>query len=213
MSAARTPPAHVAIIMDGNGRWAQQHLRPRAFGHKAGRVAVDRVVTACAKAGVKTLSLYAFSTENWRRPPHEVKILMELIETALREEAEKMRKNDIRLRVLGDRTALSASLRSAIDDAEALTASGSRMDGTLQADSIDEAAFSAHRPMPDLPPVDLLIRSSGEMRLSNFHLWELAYAELWFTDVLWPDFGEAQLDAAFAAYHHRDRRFGALSQP
>ena len=131
MSAARTPPAHVAIIMDGNGRWAQQHLRPRAFGHKAGRVAVDRVVTACAKAGVKTLSLYAFSTENWRRPPHEVKILMELIETALREEAEKMRKNDIRLRVLGDRTALSASLRSAIDDAEALTASGSRMDVVL----------------------------------------------------------------------------------
>ena len=239
MSAARTPPAHVAIIMDGNGRWAQQHLRPRAFGHKAGRVAVDRVVTACAKAGVKTLSLYAFSTENWRRPPHEVTILMELIETALREEAEKMRKNDIRLRVLGDRTALSASLRGAIDDAEAQTASGSRMDvvlainysgqwalcetarhlaqavadGTLQADSIDEAVFSAHRPMPDLPPVDLLIRSSGEMRLSNFHLWELAYAELWFTDVLWPDFGEAQLDAAFAAYHHRDRRFGALSQP
>ena len=101
MSAAQTPPAHVAIIMDGNGRWAQQHLRPRAFGHKAGRVAVDRVVTACAKAGVKMLSLYAFSTENWRRPPHEVKILMELIETALREEAEKMRKNDIRLRVLG----------------------------------------------------------------------------------------------------------------
>ena len=101
MSAAQTLPAHVAIIMDGNGRWAQQHLRPRAFGHKAGRVAVDRVVTACAKAGVQTLSLYAFSTENWRRPAHEVKVLMELIETALREEAEKMQKNDIRLRVLG----------------------------------------------------------------------------------------------------------------
>ncbi len=238
MSAARTPPAHVAIIMDGNGRWAQQHLRPRAFGHKAGRVAVDRVVTACAQAGVKTLSLYAFSTENWRRPAYEVKILMELIEAALREEAAKMRNNDIRLRVLGDRTALSASLRNAIDEAEALTANGARMDvvlainysgqwalcetarrlaqavaaGEISADAIDENTFAAHRPMPDLPPVDLLIRSSGEMRLSNFHLWELAYAELWFTDVLWPDFGEAQLEVAFAAYHHRDRRFGALSQ-
>ena len=149
-----------------------------------------------------------------------------------------MRNNDIRLRVLGDRSALSSSLRNAIDAAESLTANGARMDvvlainysgqwalcetarrlaqavasGELSADAIDEIAFAAHRPMPDLPPVDLLIRSSGEMRLSNFHLWELAYAELWFTDVLWPDFGEAQLQAAFAAYHHRDRRFGALSQ-
>ena len=103
MAATPPPPAHVAIIMDGNGRWAQQHLRPRAFGHKAGRLAVDRVVTACAQRGVKTLSLYAFSTENWRRPPHEVKVLMELIEAALREEATKMQRNDIRLRVLGDR--------------------------------------------------------------------------------------------------------------
>ena len=237
MAATPPPPAHVAIIMDGNGRWAQQHLRPRAFGHKAGRLAVDRVVTACAQRGVKTLSLYAFSTENWRRPPHEVKVLMELIEAALREEAAKMQRNDIRLRVLGDRLPLSASLCEAIDAAEAQTAACSRMDvvlainysgrwalvetarrlmqaataGVTAPAALDEDVFTAHRPMPDLPPVDLLIRSSGEMRLSNFHLWELAYAELWFTDVLWPDFGEAQLDAAFAAYHHRDRRFGALS--
>ena len=237
MAATLPPPAHVAIIMDGNGRWAQQHLRPRAFGHKAGRLAVDRVVTACAQRGVKTLSLYAFSTENWRRPPHEVKVLMELIEAALREEAAKMQRNDIRLRVLGDRLPLSGSLRDAIDAAETLTAACSRMDvvlainysgqwalietarrlaqaaaaGEIAPATLDEQTFATYRPMPDLPPVDLLIRSSGEMRLSNFHLWELAYAELWFTDVLWPDFGEAQLDAAFAAYHPRARRFGALS--
>ena len=131
MAATPPPPAHVAIIMDGNGRWAQQHLRPRAFGHKAGRLAVDRVVTACAQRGVKTLSLYAFSTENWRRPPHEVKVLMELIEAALREEAAKMQRNDIRLRVLGDRLPLSGSLRDAIDAAETLTAACSRMDVVL----------------------------------------------------------------------------------
>ncbi|MDO4643792.1 MAG: polyprenyl diphosphate synthase [Cardiobacteriaceae bacterium] len=238
MTAALLPPSHVAIIMDGNGRWAQQHLLPRAFGHKAGRQAVDRVVTACARMGVRTLSLYAFSTENWRRPANEIKVLMNLIETALREESAKMQSNNIRLRVLGDRSQLSASLCQTIHEAEELTSTCTRMDVVLainysgqwalietarhlmQATTnnpllpqvLDEKLFTASRPMPDLPPVDLLIRSSGEVRLSNFHLWEMAYAELWFTDVLWPDFSEVELEAAFTAYQQRNRRFGALSQ-
>lgn len=235
---ATSVPAHVAVIMDGNGRWAKQRFRPRVFGHKAGRSSVDRIVTACAKAGVKTLSLYAFSTENWIRPEKEVSALMALIENAIREEAEKMYRHDIRLQVIGNRQRLSDSLNRAIAEAEAMTAACRTMDvvlainysghwaiaetakriaalaasGKINPEQIDEQFFHAHRPLPEFPPVDLLIRSSGEMRISNFHLWELAYAELYFTDVLWPDFDEAALQEAFAAYHKRNRRFGGLCE-
>lgn len=235
---ATPAPAHVAVIMDGNGRWAKRRFRPRAFGHKAGRSSVDRIVTACAKAGVKTLSLYAFSTENWTRPEKEVAALMTLIESAIREEADKMYRHGIRLQVIGNREGLSDSLNLAIDEAEKMTAACCNMNvvlainysghwaiaetakriaalavaGEIDLAKINEQVFHANRPLPEFPPVDLLIRSSGEMRISNFHLWELAYAELYFTDVLWPDFDEIALQQAFAAYHKRNRRFGGLCE-
>lgn len=223
-------PAHVAIIMDGNGRWAQQRRRPRVLGHRAGRNSVERCVEAAADAGVKTLTLFAFSTENWLRPEDEVATLMDLMIRTFRSYVPKLIKNDVRLSVLGDRSRLSAALQQEIATAEAKTAGCTRMDLVLalnysgrwalleaarnaQRSGIaltDEAAFQACLPEPHLPPVDLLIRTSGEMRLSNFLLWEVAYAELYFTDTLWPDFDAQDLQAALAAYGGRERRFGAL---
>ncbi|MBV7434097.1 di-trans,poly-cis-decaprenylcistransferase [Cardiobacteriaceae bacterium TAE3-ERU3] len=229
-SASPEIPAHVAIIMDGNGRWAQKRLRPRVLGHRAGRDAVERCVEACAEAGISVLTLFAFSTENWQRPKDEVNILMDLMSRALREYVPKLVENQVRLQVLGDREQLSPGLRNEIATAESKTASCGRMDlilalnysgrwamleaaRTAQREGVlldSEAALQACLPEPRLPPVDLLIRTSGEMRISNFLLWELAYAELYFTDTLWPDFNAQHLDAALAAYAKRDRRFGGL---
>ncbi|UJF24636.1 polyprenyl diphosphate synthase [Suttonella sp. R2A3] len=230
-------PSHVAIIMDGNGRWAKARKRPRVFGHRAGRDAVDRSIEACVEAGVNTLTLFAFSTENWRRPASEVSVLMELMGKALREYVPKLIDHGVALEVLGAREGLSQTLCAQIDAAEEKTAQGQKMrlvlalnysghwalhqaavnlaqarldDQTLG--ELDEAAFAAYLPKPHLPPVDLLIRTSGEQRISNFLLWELAYAELYFTDTLWPDFDAQTLHDAFAAYHARERRFGCLPQ-
>lgn len=229
-SASHEVPAHVAIIMDGNGRWAQKRRRPRVMGHRAGRDAVERCVEACAEAGISVLTLFAFSTENWQRPQDEVNILMDLMSRALREYVPKLLENQVRLRVLGNREQLSHGLRDEIAAAESKTANCERMDLVLalnysgrwalleaartaqhQGISLDsEAALQACLPQPHLPPVDLLIRTSGEMRISNFLLWELAYAELYFTDTLWPDFDANDLNTALSAYAARDRRFGRL---
>lgn len=229
-AASHKVPEHVAIIMDGNGRWAQKRKRPRVFGHHAGKNTVERCVESCANLGVKTLTLFAFSTENWTRPQNEVNLIMDLVSKTLTDYAPKLKKNSIRLSILGDRANLSEQLRQKIDMAEAETADGQRMNlilalnysgrwalleaaRTAQREGISldsEKAFQACLPEPRVPPVDLLIRTSGEMRISNFLLWELAYAELYFTDALWPDFNEEHLTSAFAAYAARERRFGAL---
>lgn len=237
MADTRTPPNHVAIIMDGNGRWAKQRSKPRPFGHKAGRGSVDRVVRAAAEAGVGTLSLFAFSTENWSRPKAEIQLIMELMQRNIASEASKLAAQNIRMRILGDKSGLPEKLQREIARAEAVTAESTGMNvvlavnysgrwailetakklaslaqqGVLAPDAITEADFAAARPIPDLPPVDLLIRSSGEMRISNYHLWEMAYAELYFTDTLWPDFTIDEFARAIDAYHARSRRFGGLS--
>lgn len=226
---AHAVPAHVAIIMDGNGRWAQQRLRPRVLGHRAGRDAVERCVEACVEAGVGTLTLFAFSTENWQRPAEEVTVLMNLMARALRDYVPKLVQHNVCLQILGDRSKLSAALQQDIADAEAQTAGGTQMNLVLALnysgrwamveaarraaeldEPISEDTLEKCFPEPHLPPVDLLIRTSGEMRISNFLLWELAYAELYFTPTLWPDFTEEHLHEAFAAYAARERRFGAL---
>lgn len=237
MTAVHPPPRHVGIIMDGNGRWAKERGKPRSFGHKVGRNSVDKVVRAAAQAGVDTLSLFAFSTENWSRPKAEVQLIMELIQRNLTSEAEKLAKQNIRMTVLGERAGLPEKVQREIASAEASTAHCSGMkvvlalnysghwamletvknlarlvqQGELSIDAITTADFEAARPMPDLPPVDLLIRSSGEMRISNYHLWEMAYAELYFTDTLWPDFDEVEFMKALAAYQARERRFGGVN--
>lgn len=225
-------PEHVAIIMDGNGRWAKQRGRPRVFGHRAGRDTVEQIVSHCRKAGIPWLSLFAFSTENWRRPQAEVSILMDLMLSSLQEKWRQMSDNGIRLHFLGSRVGLSPKLAAAMDEVEAQTASNTALNvvfainysgqwaivetarnlvrAGIAADLIDADAFVAHRPLPTMPPVDLLIRTSGEMRISNFHLWEMAYAEMVFCDALWPDFTAADFDAALAQYIARDRRYGGL---
>lgn len=229
-------PAHVAIIMDGNGRWAKKRLQPRSFGHRAGRKSVDKVVAAAVNAGVKTLTLFAFSTENWSRPAAEVEMIMEIIQRSIADEAQRLKNQNIRMRILGSRQGLSAEMCQQFDAAEALTVACTGMElifalnysgqwailqtcrnllqqqaesGTAMTD-LSLQAFEAARPIADLPPVDLLIRSSGEKRISNFLLWELAYAELYFTDTLWPDFDEQAFALALEAYAQRERRFGAV---
>ncbi len=226
-------PKHVAIIMDGNGRWAQQRRRPRFFGHQAGRKNVDRVVALAAALGIKTLSLFAFSCENWGRPGAEVKLLMQLIRQAIDDSSDQLHRENIRVNVLGERANLSTELRHSIDRIEALTASNDGLNlvlainysgqweilatvrrllaAGLRPEQLNEEVFAQHRPL-SLPPVDLLIRTSGEQRLSNFFLWEAAYAELYFCDVHWPEFGEEQLKAAIEAYQQRQRRFGTLEE-
>lgn len=230
--ATQKVPGHLAIIMDGNGRWAQNRSRPRAYGHHAGRDSAERCIEFCAASGVRTLTLFAFSTENWRRPEKEITLLMTLIRRTVQSYTPKLKKNGIRLHFIGDRLKLSSALQKEMRTAEEETAGGQRMDLILALNysghwSILEAArkaaadgisleteenFHACFPDPKLPPVDLLIRTSGEMRISNFLLWELAYAELYFTETLWPDFDKEDLEAAFAAYASRERRFGALPE-
>ncbi len=236
--AARTLPRHIAIVMDGNGRWARRRLLPRPAGHREGVKSVQRVVQACVQQGVAVLTLFAFSSENWRRPETEVSVLMDLFITTLRSEAKRLHNNNVRLRFIGDRTAFSDKLRGRMDDAEALTANntgltlviaanyGGQWDMAEAAKSLAEAcvrgemtpaditpeAFGRHVALADLPAPDLFIRTGGETRISNFMLWQLAYAELYFTPTLWPDFDEAALDKAITAYAGRERRYGKTSE-
>lgn len=227
-------PRHIAIIMDGNGRWAQKRLMPRIMGHHAGVKAVRRVVEYCAKEGIEVLSLFAFSSENWRRPKDEVSLLMELFLSTLQSEVDKLDKNNIRLKIIGDKTAFSNVLQDKIRAAEQQTANnsgltlviaanyGGRWDitqamqhiaaaakaGTLQVEAITEQVINDHLQTADLPEPDLFIRSGGEERISNFLLWQLAYTEFYFTAALWPEFDQAMMQDAIASFKGRQRRFG-----
>ena len=201
---------HVAIIMDGNGRWATRRGLPRAAGHRAGADAVRRAVEAAPDLGIGALTLYAFSSDNWRRPPSEVATLMRLFARHLHTEAPRLTANGVRLTVVGRRDRLPALLVAAIETAERATADGDRLHLRL---AVDYSARAAIRAGTLLPDVDLLVRTGGEQRLSDFLLWECAYAELWFSDRMWPDVGAADLAAAVAAFEARERRFGALPSP
>ena len=233
--AARLVPRHVAIIMDGNGRWAKKRFMPRVAGHRQGLEAVRETVRSCMELGVEYLTLFAFSSENWRRPADEVSMLMQLFMLALEREVERLQANGVRLRVIGDLQRFDEKLRGLIVRAEERTADcrhlvltiaanyGGRWD-ILQAmhamlraqpelaEGFDEADFSAHLAMAYAPEPDLFIRTGGERRISNFLLWQLAYTELYFTDTLWPDFNRAALESAFDSYRQRERRFGRTSE-
>jgi len=229
-------PRHVAIIMDGNGRWAKQRHLPRFAGHKRGVEAVRAVVKSCAEHGVGFLTLFAFSSENWRRPPDEVALLMQLFIGALEGEVKKLNRNGIRLKVIGERKRFDPKIQALIAEGELLTAGnrgltltiaanyGGRWD-ILQAlnrlakesalkdqDEIRESDLAPHLSMSFAPEPDLFIRTGGERRVSNFLLWQLAYTEMHFTDTLWPDFDAAALEAAFVSYRARERRFGRTSE-
>ncbi|AOS98515.1 Ditrans,polycis-undecaprenyl-diphosphate synthase ((2E,6E)-farnesyl-diphosphate specific) [Microbulbifer aggregans] len=227
-------PRHIAIIMDGNGRWAARRGLSPSAGHKAGVERIRDLLSACRERGVEVLTLFAFSSENWQRPPKEVELLMSLFHSYLGREARRMRDEGVRLRVIGRRDRFSPRLQKAIAEAEAVTAGGERgtlviaadyggrwdiaraarqmaeevAAGSRSPDSVTEDSLAAYMTLADLPPVDLLVRSSGEQRISNFILWQAAYSEFYFTDTLWPDFGTAELDMAIEAYQRRDRRFG-----
>ena len=231
---AGSVPRHVAVIMDGNGRWARQRTLPRHAGHRAGVKAVRATVEYAARRGVEHLTLFAFSSENWQRPKEEVSKLMGLFVEALRREVAELHHNNVRLRFIGARELLDAKLIDKISSSEQLTADnsglnlqvavayGGRWDivqaarklagqvaaGKINVDEIDESGFAAGLQLADVPDPDLLIRTGGEHRISNFLLWNLAYAELWFSDVLWPDFDESALDAALDYYSQRQRRYG-----
>ena len=227
-------PRHVAIIMDGNGRWATKRLLPRVAGHVKGVEAVRGVVEACVLRGVEYLTLFAFSSENWRRPAEEVSLLMRLFVTALEREVAKMHANDIRLKVVGDLSRFDPKLQEMIANAERKTAGNKRLTVSvcanyggrwdiMQATSkmvasnpgvrdYTEEMLAPHLAMAYAPEPDLFIRTGGEERISNFLLWQLAYSELYFTDTYWPDFSADSLDAAIASYQHRERRFGRTGE-
>ena len=232
--AERPAPAHVAIIMDGNGRWARARGLPRAAGHRAGAQAVRRSIEAAIVCGVKWLTLYAFSSENWRRPPEEVLDLTGLLRRYLRQELAEMSREGVRLRVLGNRQRFDTDLQAELDRAEQTTRANSRLNlnialsygardeivaaaraliaaaqsGDIRAEELDEARFGQFLFTAGMPDPDMVIRTSGERRLSNFLLWQSAYAELVFLDVLWPDFCRADFEFALAEFSRRERRFG-----
>ncbi|MFD0965684.1 polyprenyl diphosphate synthase [Seminibacterium arietis] len=229
-------PQHVAIIMDGNGRWAKQKGKMRVFGHKNGVIAVRNAVSYARKIGVKFLTLYAFSSENWNRPEQEITALMTLFMQALDLEVKKLHQNNIRLKIIGDTSRFSESLRRKIARAEKLTENNTALvlniaanyggqwdivqavqkvanmvkDQQLEVDQISPQLFEQYLVTQDQPAVDLLIRTSGELRISNFLLWQIAYAELYFSQVLWPDFNEEEFEQAVQAYQKRHRRFGGI---
>jgi undecaprenyl diphosphate synthase len=229
-------PKHIAIIMDGNGRWAQLKRRPRTFGHIKGTRVAKKIITACSRRGVKSLTLYAFSTENWLRPETEVRLLMKLLGRYLQRESNNLIKENIRFSVIGDLSKLPTEVASAITSSMKDTAHctglhlvfalsyGSRQEitnatkeiarlvsaGELSIEDINEATVNSALSTYPTPDPDLIIRTSGEQRLSNFLLWQAAYSEFYFTDVLWPNFTEAHLDQAFQSYALRDRRFGKV---
>ena len=227
-------PKHVAIIMDGNGRWAKQQGKMRVFGHTNGVKAVRKSVSYARQIGVQSLTLYAFSSENWNRPEAEVSALMTLFMQALDHEVKKLHKNNIKLLILGDKSKFSEKLQEKITKAEKLTENNTALtvniaanyggcwdivqatqylanqvkSGELTIDQINEELFQKSLVTKEQAPVDLLIRTSGEQRISNFLLWQIAYAELYFTDVLWPDFNEEEFNRAVFAFQQRERRFG-----
>jgi len=231
-------PRHIAVIMDGNGRWAAARALPRPAGHRMGVRAVKQIVENCARRGVQVLTLFAFSSENWKRPKEEVSMLMSRFLQALDDEVAQLHENGIRLTFAGNLQQLSPALRASMDAAVALTAAnikmtlvvaiayGGRWDiacaarrlaercvaGELRADDIDEAKVGEQLTLAGLPDPDLLIRTGGEQRISNFLLWNLAYTELYFCDALWPDFDERELDAAIAHFGRRQRRFGLVPE-
>lgn len=229
-------PRHIAIIMDGNGRWAKRRSLPRTAGHAAGAETFRRIATCCKDMGIGYLTVYAFSTENWKRPREEVDAIMGLLEKYLLEAIEKMERDDIRMRFFGDTGVLSDKLRALIERTNAIS---EKLDGFQvniclnyggrdeivraarryaaevrdgRENDLTEDAFGDYLYSAGIPDPDLVIRPSGEYRLSNFLLWQSAYAELYFTDVLWPDFGEKELHRAIREYQHRDRRFGGIKK-
>jgi undecaprenyl diphosphate synthase len=232
---AHAVPRHVAVVMDGNGRWARQRYMPRFFGHKAGVDALVRAVNAFADRGVRYLTVFAFSSENWKRPSEEVSGLMSLVLVAVSKYLTKLAGDGVRIRIVGDRSAVSDKLRQAWEHAEHVTRDNQRItlsvafnyggrwdvvqacrraiEQGLPAAQLDEAWLSEHMALSFAPDPDLFIRTGGEMRMSNFLLWQAAYSELFFTECLWPDFGASEIDAALAAYAQRDRRFGGIRAP
>jgi undecaprenyl diphosphate synthase len=235
--AAAALPRHIAIVMDGNGRWAKARMRPRTIGHRAGARAVDRCIDWCLDRGVEALTLFAFSSENWRRPAEEVGALMQLFMRALDREVDELARRGVRLRFIGERAGFAKELRERMDRAEHLTGAGRAMTltiaanyggrwdivnacrqlaaevarGELASEQIDEQRVARRIALSDLPEPDLFIRTGGEQRISNFLLWQLAYSELYFTPTLWPDLDGAVLDAAVADFASRERRFGMTS--
>jgi undecaprenyl diphosphate synthase len=205
----QSPSLHVAIVMDGNGRWATRRGLARAAGHRAGAETVRRVVEAAPPLGIDALTLFAFSVDNWKRPPSEVAVLLRLFARYLRSETVRLAQERVRLEVIGRRDRLPAPLVAAIASAEGATAGGSALHLRLAVDYSARAAIQAGQLLPD---VDLLIRTGGEQRLSDFLLWECAYAELYFVNTMWPDFGAPDLARAVTAFHARERRFGGLPE-
>ena len=228
-------PRHVAVVMDGNGRWARKRYMPRFFGHKQGVDVLVRAVNTFADRGVQYLTVFAFSSENWKRPTEEVSGLMSLVLVAVSKYLGKMAGDGVRIRIVGDRSAVSDKLRRAWEHAEHITQHNTRItlavafnyggrwdvvqacrDAIAQGikpEAVNEAWLSSHMALSFAPDPDLFIRTGGEMRMSNFLLWQAAYSELFFTDCLWPDFGEAEIDTALAAFAQRDRRFGGIQPP
>ncbi len=229
-------PRHIAVIMDGNGRWARSRNRPRVFGHLSGRHAVRETVMGCRELGVQVLTLYTFSVENWQRPPAEVSSLMRILQQTLREQRDEMRENGIRLQVVGRMEDLPRAVQNTLAETMDFLGGGRDMllnlalsyggrtelteaaraiarevrAGTMDPEQVDEAAIAARLYTAGMPDPDLLIRTSGEVRISNFLLWQVAYSEIWVTPVLWPDFRKEHLFRAVLDYQHRERRFGRV---
>jgi undecaprenyl diphosphate synthase len=239
MTDERIPvPKHIAIIMDGNGRWAKKRLQPRFMGHRAGIKSVENVIKFCVKQEIAVITLFAFSSENWRRPSKEVSLLMDLFSAALKQQVKRLHSNNIRLKIIGDVSKFSDSLQTKIIDAETLTKHntgliiniaanyGGRWDitqatqqvaakvqaGELALSDINEDVISRYLSTADQPEPELFIRTGGEQRISNFLMWQLAYTELYFTDTLWPDFNEEELALAIDSFSKRERRFGKTSE-
>ena len=234
MATAPRIPRHLAVIMDGNGRWAQQRRRPRAIGHRAGARAVNLCIDFCLEQGISALTLFAFSSENWGRPEEEVGALMKLFLNALASEVEELHRRGVRVRFIGERDRFGEAIRHRMEASESLTRAndvlhltiaasyGGRWDianaarslaadvaaGRLRPEDIDETTLGARTALAELPPPDLFIRTGGDLRISNFLLWQLAYTELWFTETLWPDVDAATLRQALSDYAMRERRFG-----
>lgn len=228
-------PKHIAIIMDGNGRWATQQNKPRTFGHKAGVDALKATIEACASYGIEVLTVFAFSSENWQRPAKEVSVLMDLFMLTLKGQAKRLHKNNIRLKIVGDKTRFSASLQNKINDVELLTRDNTGLTLVIAANyggqwdiqqasvrmmehALSEGILVSNLQLEDflstsgIPDPDLFIRTGGEKRISNFLLWQIAYSELYFTDTLWPDFDKEALDLAIKCFSSRQRRFGQTGE-
>ncbi|MEE4637888.1 MAG: polyprenyl diphosphate synthase [Wenzhouxiangella sp.] len=238
MSDAVDVPRHVAIVMDGNGRWAMRRGKPRSYGHQAGSDALKRTIEAAIRRDIKILTVFAFSCENWRRPPSEVRKLLDLFLKALNRDVREINEHGVRINFIGERSVFNPSLRNGMAQAEQLTCRNQRLHlnvavnysgrtdivaaarriaaaaatGNLAAEDLTEDRLGQELTLAHLPTPDLFIRTGGEKRLSNFLLWQIAYTELFFSDVLWPDFGAEALDHALMDYAGRERRFGGLSQ-